>query len=45
MNSIKGSDSSMRTTKCGLLTQWIEVTPLELKLTIEMQIVTAADPK
>ena len=35
--SVQGSQSTLRQTKISQLTQWLEVSPMELKLSIEMQ--------
>ena len=35
--SVQGSSSTLRPTKISQLTHWLEVSPMELKLTIEMQ--------
>ena len=34
---VQGSQSTVRGTKISQLTQWLEVSPMELKLSIEMQ--------
>jgi uncharacterized protein YacL (UPF0231 family) len=34
---VQGSQNTVRGTKISQLTQWLEVSPMELKLSIEMQ--------
>lgn len=41
---VRGCDLTKRDTQCGQLTQWAEVTPLELKISIEHHM-TKADQK
>ena len=43
--AIRGCDQVNRDTQCAKLTQWLEVSPLELRLTIEADIISNEDKK